>query len=197
MSDPVTYSFYGTTVPVLRNIFTSVTTVLKSAKDERAKAADGKTLPADQEILASKFGEMLPFVIQPALMTKFSIQAFTFLNLTKTEVPSIRYDFATLDEIIEYYEKLLAVLDSIDEKTYNESATKPVDMLIENKDLTLHMTGFADYMHSFVIPHSYFHLNSIYMLLRSAGFSLGKGVYIGPFMSATQKKDWSPLTKIL
>jgi hypothetical protein len=76
MSDPVTYSFYGTTVPVLRNIFTSVTTVLKSAKDERAKAADGKTLPADQEILASKFGEMLPFVIQPALMTKFSIQAF-------------------------------------------------------------------------------------------------------------------------
>jgi hypothetical protein len=197
MSDPVTYSFYGTTVPVLRKIFTSVTTVLRSAKDERSKAAEGKTLPADQEILAAKFGEMLPFVIQPALMTKFSIQAFTFLNLPKTEVPAIRYDFASLDEIIEYYEKLVAVLDSIDEKTYNESATKPVDMLIENKNLTLHMKGFADYMHSFVIPHSYFHLNSIYMLLRSTGFSLGKGVYIGPFMSATQKEDWSPLTKIV
>jgi hypothetical protein len=196
MSDPVTYSFYGTTVPVLRNIFTSVTTILKSAKDERAKAAEGKTLPADQEILGSKFGEMLPFAIQPALMTKFSIQAFTFLNLPKTEVPAIRYDFASLDEIIEYYEKLVAVLDSIDEKTYNESATKPVDMLIENKNVTLHMKSFADYMHSFVIPHSYFHLNSIYMLLRSTGFSLGKGVYIGPFMSATQKEDWSPLTKI-
>jgi hypothetical protein len=197
MSDPVTYSFYGTTVPVLRKIFTSVTTVLKSAQDERSKAAEGKTLPADQEILAAKFGEMLPFVIQPALMTKFSIQAFTFLNLPKTEVPAIRYDFASLDEIIEYYEKLVAVLDSIDEKTYNESATKPVDMLIENKNLTLHMKGFADYMHSFVIPHSYFHLNSIYMLLRSTGFSLGKGVYIGPFMSATQKEDWAPLTKIV
>jgi hypothetical protein len=196
MSDPVTYSFYGTTVPVLRNIFTSVTTILKSAKDERAKAAEGKTLPADKEILGSKFGEMLPFAIQPALMTKFSIQAFTFLNLPKTEVPAIRYDFASLDEIIEYYEKLVAVLDSIDEKTYNESATKPVDMLIENKNVTLHMKSFADYMHSFVIPHSYFHLNSIYMLLRSTGFSLGKGVYIGPFMSATQKEDWSPLTKI-
>jgi hypothetical protein len=196
MSDPVTYSFYGTTVPVLRKIFTSVITILKSAQDERSKATEGKTLPADQEILGSKFGEMLPFVIQPALMTKFSIQAFTFLNLTKAEVPAIRYDFASLDEIIEYYEKLVAVLDSIDEKAYNESATKPVDMLIENKNLTLHMTGFADYIHSFVIPHSFFHLNSIYMLLRSAGFNLGKGVYIGPFMSATQKEDWSPLTKV-
>jgi hypothetical protein len=196
MSDPVTYSFYGTTVPVFRNIFTSVIRAIKSAQEERAKAADGKTFPSDQEILASKFGDMLPFAIQPALMTKFSVQAFTFLNLPKTEVPDIRYDFTTLDEIVEYYEKLVAVLDSIDEKTYNESATKPVDMLIESKNLTLNMSAFADYLHSFVVPHSYFHLNCMYMLLRNAGFSLGKGVYIGPFMSETQKKDWSPLTKI-
>lgn len=193
MSDPVTYSFYGTTVPVLRNIFVSVTSVLSSAKAERAKAADGKSLPSDQEVLSSKFGDMLPFSAQPGLMTKFSIQALNSLSLPKTEVPAIKYEFASLDEIIEYYEKLIAVLDSIDEKAYNESALKPVDMPIENKGIVLHMSALADYFHGFVIPHSYFHLNSMYMLLRSAGFTLGKGVYIGTFMSETQQKDWAPI----
>jgi hypothetical protein len=193
MSDPVTYSFYGTTIPVLRNIFVSVTSILSAAKAERAKAADGKSLPSDQEILASKFGDMLPFSYQPGLMTKFSIQALTYLNLTNTEVPAIQYEFSSLDEIIEYYQKLIAVLDSLDEKTFNESALKPVDMPIEAKGIVLHMSALADYFHSFVIPHSYFHLNSIYMLLRSAGFTLGKGVYIGTFMSETQQKDWAPI----
>jgi hypothetical protein len=31
--------------------------------------------------------------------------------------------------------------------------------------------------------------------LRSKGFKLGKGVYIGSFMSEQQQKDWAPLRK--
>jgi hypothetical protein len=193
MSDPVTYSFYGTTVPVLRNIFVSVTSILNAAKAERANATDA-TLPSDQEILDSKFGDMLPFRYQPSLMTKFSLEAVKHLQLAKTELPTLATDYTTLDEVIEFYQKMIAVFDSIDEKTYNESANKGVDVPFETRDLTLHMTGMADYYHCFVIPHSYFHLNAMYMLLRNAGFKLGKGIYIGTFMSETQQKDWAPLS---
>ncbi|RZK28953.1 MAG: DUF1993 family protein, partial [Hymenobacter sp.] len=53
----------------------------------------------------------------------------------------------------------------------------------------------ADYIHTFAVPNSYFHLNAMYMLLRSKGFKLGKGVYVGSFMSAQQQSDWAPLRK--
>lgn len=87
----------------------------------------------------------------------------------------------------------MKVLDSIDEKEYNAAADKGCDVSIGTGKPTLHMTGLADYFHTFVVPNSYFHLNAIYMLLRSKGFKLGKGQYIGAFMSEQQQKDWAPL----
>jgi hypothetical protein len=39
----------------------------------------------------------------------------------------------------------------------------------------------------------YFHLNAMYMLLRSKGFALGKGTYVKAFFSEQAKKDWAPL----
>jgi hypothetical protein len=126
-------------------------------------------------------------------MAKFALEAVSELQLSSAEAPALRPDFSTLDDVIEFYKKMIAVFDNLDEKKYNESANKPVDVPIEGKGIVLHMSGMADYYHGFVIPHSYFHLNAIYMLLRSAGFSLGKGVYIGNFMSETQQKDWAPI----
>jgi hypothetical protein len=33
----------------------------------------------------------------------------------------------------------------------------------------------------------------MYMLLRSKGFTLGKGTYVRPFFSEQAAKDWAPL----
>jgi hypothetical protein len=189
MSDPVTYNFYGTTVPVLHNISISAINTLRAAKDEQSKGS----LPSDQEILDSKFGDMLAFRVQPMLLAKFSVAALEYLKLPKVEVPELKADFETLDQVIEFFEALKKVYENIDEKAYNDAAEKSVDIPVAGK--TLHMTGLADYFHGFVIPNSYFHLNAMYMLLRDAGFKLGKTVYLGTFMSEQQKKDWAPLTK--
>jgi hypothetical protein len=187
MSDPVTYNFYGTTIPVLRNIFISAVNTLRAAKDEQSKGG----LPSDQEILDSKFGDMMSFRLQPMLLAKFSVVALEAFKLPAVEVPALKTDFTTLDEVIELFEGLVKVCDSVDEKAYNDSAEKGVDIPLSS--LTLHMTGLADYFHGFVIPNSYFHLNAMYMLLRSAGFKLGKGHYIGAYMSEQLQKDWAPL----
>lgn len=189
MSDPVNYSFYGTTVPVLRNISSAAISALRTAKAEQAKG----NLPSDQEILDSQIGDMLAFRVQPVLLAKFSLAALEYLKLAKTDVPAMRPDFASLDEVIEFFERAVKVYDSIDEKEYNDAAEKSADVSLGPGKPTLHMTGLADYFHSFVIPNSYFHLNAMYMLLRNAGFKLGKGVYVGPFMSEQQQKDWAPL----
>ncbi|KAH7371535.1 hypothetical protein BKA66DRAFT_469479 [Pyrenochaeta sp. MPI-SDFR-AT-0127] len=193
MSDPVTYSFYGTTVPVLRNIATSAISILNAAKTERSSAAED-AFPSEQELLDSQFSNMLPFRVQPILLAKFSIAALQHLQLHgTTPLPVLSPAFASFDDVIEFFKQSLAVFDAIDETKFNESAEKSVDIPFEQAGVTLQMTGFADYFHGFVIPNSYFHLNAMYMLLRSKGFKLGKGVYVGCWMSDQQKKDWAPL----
>ncbi|KAF9694719.1 hypothetical protein EKO04_007235 [Ascochyta lentis] len=189
MSDPVTYNFYGTTVPVLRNISITAINTVRAAQAEQSKG----NMPSDQEILDSQFGDMLPFRMQPVLLAKFAVAALEHLKLPQVDVPALRSDFKTLDEVIELFEGLKKVYENIDEKAYNDAALKSVDIPIQSKGITLHMTGFADYYHGFVIPNAYFHANAMYMLLRSAGFKLGKGVYIGSFMSEQQQKDWAPM----
>ena len=191
MSDPITYSFYGVTIPVLLSIHTSAISTLRSVKDEQAKGG----LPSDEEILDSTFGDMLPFRMQPILLAKFSLAALGYLKLPKSEVPAFNPGFTSLDEVIEFFENANKALKSIDEKEYNDAAEKSCDISLGPGKPTLHMTGLADYFHGFVVPNSYFHLNTMYMLLRSKGFKLGKGVYIGPFMSEQQQKDWAPLRK--
>lgn len=189
MSDPITYNFYGTTVPVLRNISVSAINILRAAKEQQSKGG----LSSDQEILDSKFGDMLPFRMQPIILAKFSVAGPEFLKLTKAEPLTLDPGFKSLDEVIEFFENFKKVLESIDEKEYNDAAEKSCDVSLGPGKPTLQMTGLADYIHSFVIPNSYFHLNAMYMLLRSAGFALGKGTYIGTFMSEQQQKDWAPL----
>jgi hypothetical protein len=193
MSDPVTYSFYGTTIPVLRNIASSAISILKAAIDESSKATGG-SLPSEQDILDAHFEHMLPFRMQPILLAKFQVEALEYLKLNgSTPIPELSPNFSSLDAVLNFFKQLEAVFDAVDEKTYNESAEKSVDIKMQSTGITLHMTGLADYFHGFVVPNSYFHLNAMYMLLKSKGFSLGKGVYIGPWTSEQQKKDWAPL----
>jgi len=191
MSDPVTYSFFGTTVPVLRSINTTAINTLRAAKDEQSKGS----LPSDLEVLDSALGDMMAFRMQPVLLVKFSLTALDFLKLSKTDAPAMNPGFKSFDEVIEFFEGANKVLDSLDEKEYNDAAEKGCDISLGTGKPTLHMTGFADYLHGFVIPNSYFHLNAMYMILRNAGFKLGKRIYIGAFMSNQQQEDWAVLRR--
>jgi hypothetical protein len=192
MADPVTYTFYGTTIPVLRRCCTSAISTLTAAQNELAKAEKG-TLPSEQEILDAHFGTMYPFRMQPIMLAKFSVAALEHLSLTTASIPSLDPSYKCLSDVIDFFKAMEAVYDAVDEQAYNESAEKSVDVPFVKLGKTLHMKGFADYFHGFVIPNSYFHLNAMYMLLRSQGFQLGKGLYVGCWMSEQQQKDWAPL----
>lgn len=194
MADPVTYSFYGTTIPVLKNIASTAISILTAAKTERANDVDGN-LPTEEEILDSNLGNMFPFRLQPTLLAKFSVVALEEHKLNgATAFPELNpAGFKSFDDVIAFFEKLRAAYTAIDEKAYNDSAEKSASVHFANVDLTLRMSGMADYFHGFVIPNSYFHLNAMYMVLRSKGFKLGKEVYIASWMSEQQHKDWEPL----
>jgi hypothetical protein len=119
--------------------------------------------------------------------------AINFELNNSTPVPTFNPDFSSFDDVIKFFQQAVAVYDAIDPKAYNESAEKSVEVSFENAGKTLVMKGLADYVHGFVVPNAYFHLNAMYMILRSQGFTLGKVIYIGCFMSEQQQKDWAPL----
>lgn len=192
MSDPVTYNFYGTTIPVLRNIAKSAISILTTAQDEISAAKSA--FPSESEILDTSLGDMLPFRMQPILGAKFPVEALSHLSLNgSASVPAMNPGFESLSAVIDFFKAVVAVYDAVDEKVFNESGTKSVDVPFEKAGKTLQMSALADYYHSFCVPNAYFHLNAIYMLLRSKGFKLSKGCYVGPFMSAQSQKDWAPL----
>lgn len=181
-------SFYKTSIPTFRGIATSAISFLTTAKEEQSK---NEALPSDEEVLDSQFGDMLPFRMQPIILAKFMLGP---LENTKPSAKSPTLDptsFKSLDDVINFLKQLVAVIDSVDEKAWNESAQNKLDIEVASK--TLHITAVEDHVTSFVIPNSYFHLNTMYMLLRMTGFTLGKMHYIGPFMSEQARKDWAPL----
>ncbi|KAF1913031.1 hypothetical protein BDU57DRAFT_589791 [Ampelomyces quisqualis] len=178
MADPLTYSFYGTTIPILKNIASSAISILTTAQNELSSAAPG-TFPSETELLDHNFTDMLP-LRHPSL------------TLT-TSTPQFNPAFADFSAAIDFFKACIAAYDSVDEEALNAAANKPVDVPFESMGKTLHMAGLADYFHGLCVPNAYFHLNALYMLLRSKGIKLGKGVYVGTFMSEQQKKDWAPL----
>ncbi|CBX93585.1 hypothetical protein IAQ61_009266 [Plenodomus lingam] len=193
MSDPMTYSFYGTTIPALKKVTQSAISILTSAKTELSTAANG-TLPTELEVLDSHFGTMLPFRMQPIFMAKFASLALDDTKLTgSVAFPPMIPSFTSFDEVIDFCKKVGAALDAIDEKAFNASAEKSCSIFLDGPNKTLNLTGLADYFHSFVMPNSYFHVSAMYMLLRSKGFSLGKTVYIGSWMSPQLVQDFAPL----
>jgi hypothetical protein len=182
-------SFYDNTIPALRSIAKSGISILTAAKNERSSK---DSLPSEKDALDAKFGDMLPMRVQPTIFGKFAVSGISELKLSSADAPAMDPStFSSFDDVIKFFEGLVAVFDAVDEKAFNDAAKKSVDVPVANK--TLHMTGMADYYETFVVPNSYFHLNTMYMLLRSQGFSLGKGVYINSFMSEQQIKDWAPL----
>jgi hypothetical protein len=188
----MTYNFYGTTIPVLRNIAKSAISILTTAQDEISAAKSA--FPSEQELLDSSFADMLPLRLQPILGAKFPIEALSKLSLTNSSTPpAMNPGFDSLSAVVDFFKSIVAVYDAIDEKAFNDAAEKSVDVEFQNAGKTLKMAGLADYYHSFCVPNAYFHLNAMYMLLRSKGFKLGKGSYVGAFMSEQQKKDWAPL----
>ncbi|KAI8935050.1 hypothetical protein NX059_008714 [Plenodomus lindquistii] len=155
MSDPVTYSFYGTTVPVLRNFATSAITMLTTAKHKRSIAAETLS-PTEQEILDLIFADMFPFRMQPVSLARYSIVVLEDLKLNgDTAFPAMNTSFTSFDDIVEFFKQMQVGLGAIDETEYNECAEKSANVRIEGLDVTLHMTGLADHFHGFVIPNSY------------------------------------------
>lgn len=85
----------------------------------------------------------------------------------------------TMAELIATAEKTLALLKSVDPAAVNGKEDQPVKLFLPNAG-TWNMT-VQTFSTNFVVPNTFFHVQTAYAILRMKGVPLGKPDYMGPF----------------
>jgi hypothetical protein len=96
-------------------------------------------------------------------------------RLTLQETPKYEDNEVTLSDLISRLTKTIAYLETFSESDFANAATSEARFpYFPGK----HMVG-ADYIFGYAIPNFFFHLVTVYAILRHHGFDIGKADYMG------------------
>jgi hypothetical protein len=165
-------SMYAASVPVFRQILTSLSAILKKAEDH----VDTKKLEPNALLQARLFPDMFPLLRQVQLASDFAKGAAA--RLAGIEVPrydDVEHDFAGLQARID---KTLAFIDSVPREAIEAGATR--DVTVGTGANQRQFTGLPYLLH-YALPHFFFHATTAYDILRHNGLEVGKKDFIGSF----------------
>jgi hypothetical protein len=165
-------SMYTASVPVFRQILTSLSAILEKAESH----ADARKIDPNALLQARLFPDMFPLVRQVQLATDFAKGAAA--RLAGTEVPrydDVETDFAGLQERLQ---KTLAFLDSVPREAIEDGFDR--DVTVGTGANQRQFKGLPYLLH-YALPHFYFHATTAYDILRHNGVEIGKKDFIGTF----------------
>ena len=171
-------SLYDISIPVCQKVLTVTSSILKKGE---SWGAENSVTPADL-LKLRVYEDMLPLSVQVliiAISTRKCIE-----RLTGTAPPEITDALSrewTVAELHELIETVQGELAAVDRATVD---AMPADAKVPCKfgPQMFQCQSPADYIHGYVEPTVYFHLNMIYAILRGKGVPLGKMDYMGEFM---------------
>jgi hypothetical protein len=172
MSTSYDISLYSASVPVLRQILTSLSAILKKAEDH----VEAKKLDPNALLQARLFPDMFPLVRQVQLATDFAKGAAA--RLGGVEVPrydDVEHDFAGLQARLE---KTLAFIDGVPREAIDAGGAR--DITIGTGEQQRQFKGLTYLLH-FALPHFYFHATTAYDILRHNGLDIGKKDFVGTY----------------
>lgn len=172
MSTSYDISLYTASVPVLRQILTSLSAILKKAEDHVA----AKKLDPNALLQARLFPDMFPLLRQVQLATDFAKGAAA--RLGGVEVPrydDVEHDFAGLQARLD---KTLAFIDSVPREAIEAGGAR--DIVIGTGEHQRQFKGLTYLLH-FALPNFYFHATTAYDILRHNGLELGKKDFVGTY----------------
>lgn len=171
-------SLYDISIPVCQKVLAVTASLLKTGESWGAENA-----VTSAELLQLRIhADMLPLSVQVLIIAMTTRKCIE--RLTGTAPPEIKdalsreWTAAELQDLVAAVQGELAAVDRgvID--------AKPVDAQVPCKfgPQMFQCRSPADYVHGYVVPTVYFHLNMIYALLRGKGVPIGKNDYMGEFM---------------
>jgi uncharacterized protein len=161
---------YANTIPVIIDNLNALSKFLKKAEG----IVEAKKFDKAVVLNTRLFPDMFPLLRQVMLVTDFSKGCGA--RLSGVAVPSFPDEEKTFEELQARIAKTIDFLKSLDEKSFAGAATRDVTMKIGGKDVT--MSGQA-YFNGAFLPNFFFHMTTVYNILRSMGVELGKADFMG------------------
>ncbi|WP_333610316.1 DUF1993 domain-containing protein [Brevundimonas bullata] len=118
--------------------------------------------------------DMLPFVSQVRIATDLAKGAVA--RLADVEPMVLSDDETTLAQLRARIVRTIAYVESVGPAQFAGAETRAVQLKFPGMELNFEGAG---YLTSFALPNFYFHVTTVYALLRHAGVELGKRDYMG------------------
>ena len=168
----MTFSMYEASVPVFKQILTSLSAILDKAE---AHATEKKIEPAAL-LQARLYPDMFPLLRQVQVAADFAKGACA--RLAGVEVPKYEDSERSFAELRERIAKTLAFIESLPAEAIEGSETRQITT--GSGDKARHFEGQAYLLH-YALPHFYFHTTTAYAILRHNGVEVGKKDYVGSY----------------
>jgi hypothetical protein len=169
----MTISMYTASVPVFRQMLGSLADLIAKAA---AHAAERKLDP-DALLGARLFPDMFPFTRQVQIACDFakSVPA----RLAAAEVPAWEDNERSFDELASRVARTLAFLDGLDRAAFEGSEQREI-VLRPGTPKERRLDGHAYLLH-YGLPQFFFHVTTVYALLRHNGVEVGKRDFMGQY----------------
>jgi hypothetical protein len=97
-------------------------------------------------------------------------------RLSGAEIPKYEDNEASFSELQDRIARVVAFLKGLDRNSFAGAEDKAVTLKFPNAEF--HFNG-RDYLNNFVLPNVYFHITTVYAILRNKGVPLGKQDFLG------------------
>lgn len=163
-------TMHSASVPVFIRMFNNLDAWLEKAEAH----AREKKFDTAVYLTARLAPDMLPFAKQIQIASDTA--KFGVARLAGVESPKFEDNEATLAELRERVRKTVAFVESV--PAAQIEGTEGKDVVVPRRDGSITMKG-EFYLKHFVLPNFYFHVTTVYALLRHNGVPLGKMDYLG------------------
>ena len=169
----MTTFMYTASVPVFKQLLTSLHTILAKAE---AHAAEKKIEPS-AFLQARLFPDMFPLIRQVQIAADFAKGVSA--RLAGVEVPVYDDKEQTFAELQALITKTLAFIESLTPAQFEGSETREI-VLRPGTPKEKKMVG-QSYLSNYGLPQFFFHVTTAYGILRNNGLEVGKRDFMGTY----------------
>jgi hypothetical protein len=155
--------------PIIRSLSN-----LRAILEKAAAYAEAKKIAPSVLINASLYPDMFPLSRQVQIATDVAKGAAS--RLAGLEPPKFEDDESSFPELLQRVDKTLALLESLKPEQIDGSEDRTIALPMHDK--TANFKGLP-YLLDFVLPNVYFHVTTVYAILRHNGLEIGKKDFLG------------------
>ncbi len=163
-------SMYQASIPVILQMFGSISAVLDKAAAQAAERKIDPTVLVNDRLAP----DMLPLSAQIQIMTDQAKGCAA--RLAGIDIPAFADTEKTIDELKARIAKTVDFVKSLTPDQINGAEDREVVLKIGGNDLKL---KGSQYFFHFFLPNFYFHATTAYDILRHNGIQIGKRDFIG------------------